>query len=90
VFVDAIARGDPRIARVWFDASGVAGLGSWMEKRDQVAARLRQLGIRRILCGSDGAAGENTPQRALAAFRQLPLSAAVVQTIESHVAPYMR
>jgi predicted TIM-barrel fold metal-dependent hydrolase len=90
VFVDAVAARDPRVSHLYFDVSGVAGLGEWMEKRDQIAARLRQLGLQRVLYGSDGAVGENMPQRALAAFRQLPLSAAEFQTIEGNVAPYLR
>ena len=29
VFVDAIAAKDPRVARLWFDVSGIAGIGNW-------------------------------------------------------------
>ena len=90
VFAEAAARRDPRMSRFYFDVSGVAGLGNWKEKVDAVAARIRQLGVERVLYGSDGAVGENSPQKALAAFRQLPLSAAEFRTIESNIAPYMR
>ena len=90
VFAEAARTADVRIANVYFDVSGVAGLGNWLEKTERIATRIRELGVQRVLYGSDGAVGENTPQRALAAFRQLPLSAAEFESIERNVAPYMR
>jgi hypothetical protein len=79
------------MAHVYFDASGVAGLGQWMDKAGLVATRIRQLGVQRVLYGSDGAAGENLrPREAWAAFRKLPLSEEEFATIASNVAPYMR
>jgi predicted TIM-barrel fold metal-dependent hydrolase len=91
VFVGAIARGDKRMTQVYFDASGVAGLGQWVDKAGVIATRIRQLGVRRVLYGSDGAAGENLrPREAWAAFRQLPLADAEFRVIASNVAPYMR
>ena len=90
VFVEAIARRDPRMARVYFDVSGIAGLGRWQEKAAVIAARIRQLGVSRVLYGSDGTAAENTPARAWAAFRQLPLTDDEFRTIASNVAPYLR
>jgi len=33
VFIDAIARHDPRMANLYFDICGVAGIGRWKEKR---------------------------------------------------------
>jgi uncharacterized protein len=91
VFVEAIAKGDTRIAHVYFDASGVTGLGEWADKVNVVATRIRQLGVQRVLYGSDGAAGENLrPREAWAAFRKLPLSEQEFATIASNVAPYMR
>jgi predicted TIM-barrel fold metal-dependent hydrolase len=91
VFVQAIAKGDTRMAHVYFDASGVAGLGQWEDKINVVATRIRQLGVQRVLYGSDGAAGDNLrPREAWAAFRKLPLSEEEFATIASNVAPYMR
>jgi hypothetical protein len=41
--------------------------------------------------GSDGAFGGGmTPEQALLAFQQLPLSARELQTIYANLAPYMR
>jgi predicted TIM-barrel fold metal-dependent hydrolase len=91
VFVEAIARDEKRMAHVYFDASGVAGIGKWTDKADLIATRIRQLGVGRVLYGSDGAAATNLiPREAWAAFRQLPLSDAEFNTIGSNLAPYMR
>jgi predicted TIM-barrel fold metal-dependent hydrolase len=91
VFVEAISNRDARMARVYFDVSGVAGLGLWAEKANLIAERIRQLGVDRILYGSDGAGGGNpTPREAWIAFRQLPLTEVEFRTIEKNVAPYMK
>ena len=90
VFVAAVAAGDRRMGRVWFDASGIAGLGQWTAKLDLIAGRIRQLGAGRVLYGSDGTVGANTPAVAWAAFRQLPLSDAEFRTIAGNIAPHMR
>jgi uncharacterized protein len=90
VFVDAIAKADFRTAHLYFDVSGVAGLGQWVDKASLIATRIRQLGVHRVLYGSDGTTDLLRPREAWAAFRQLPLSDAEFRTIESNVAPYMR
>jgi predicted TIM-barrel fold metal-dependent hydrolase len=91
VFVAAIARNDARMRRVYFDVSGVAGLGEWKAKAARIAARIRELGVTRILYGSDGAGGGNaTPEEAWAAFKQLPLTDTEFRTIATNVAPYLR
>jgi predicted TIM-barrel fold metal-dependent hydrolase len=90
VFVRAIANRDPRMAHVYFDVSGVAGLGKWVDKAGLIATRIRELGVARILYGSDGAARGNTPLKAWTVFRQLPLSDAEFRTIENNIAPHMR
>jgi predicted TIM-barrel fold metal-dependent hydrolase len=91
VFIDAIAKHDPRVARVYFDISGVAGLGDWKEKKSQIAERIRQVGVRRILWGSDGAFGGGmTPEQALRAFEELPLTKQEFQAIYHNMTSYMR
>lgn len=91
VFVDAIAKKDARMARVYFDVSGVVGLGRWEDKVVKVAERVRQLGLERVLYGSDGAGGGNpAPREAWATFRKLPLSDSEFHAIASNTAPYMR
>jgi predicted TIM-barrel fold metal-dependent hydrolase len=90
VFIQAIGNSDTRMTHVYFDASGVAGLGNWRDKVDLIASRIRQLGVHRVLYGSDGATEQFTPRRAIEAFRQLPLSDAEFRTIGNNIAPYMR
>jgi predicted TIM-barrel fold metal-dependent hydrolase len=90
VFVVAIAKADLRTAHLYFDVSGVAGLGQWVDKASLIATRIRQLGVHRVLYGSDGTTDLLRPREAWAAFRQLPLSDTEFRTIESNAAPYMR
>ena len=90
VFVDAIAARDSRVARLWFEVSGVAGLGNWPRPAARVAERIRQLGIDRVVWGADGAAGGNTPAAAWKAFKETPLTPAEIETIRTNVAPYLR
>jgi uncharacterized protein len=91
VFADAIANHDQRMTHVYFDVSGVVGYGNWAGKADLIATRIRQLGLDRILYGSDGATGGNlAPREAWAAFRQLPLSDAEFHTIATNTVSYMQ
>ena len=79
------------MSMVYFDITNVAGLGDWKSKKDLIAKRARELGINRILFGSDGYFGGGfTPKQALADFHSLPLSEAEFHTIESEIAPYIR
>jgi predicted TIM-barrel fold metal-dependent hydrolase len=90
VFVEAIARKDSRTNNLWFDVTtvdrGLSPAGAQI-----LATRIRQLGIQRVLWGSDAATGGNLPPgKAWAEFRKIPLTAAEFQTIATNVAPYMR
>jgi hypothetical protein len=79
------------MARVYFDVSGVVGLGDWVSKVNLIATRIREIGIERILYGSDGAGGGNlTPREAWAVFRRLPLTEMEFRTIATNIAPYIR
>jgi predicted TIM-barrel fold metal-dependent hydrolase len=91
VFIRAIQKGDSRMQRVYFDITNVAGLGNWEPKKDLIAKRTREIGIGRVLFGSDGYFGGGvTPAHAWADFRKLPLTEAEFRTIESNITPYMR
>ena len=85
VFVDALASHDARLEHVYIEVSGVAGLGRSRDRMPLVVSRIRQIGLDRILYGSDG-----PPQAAWTAFTQLPLTASEIAAITSNVAPYMR
>jgi len=90
VFVDAIAQHDRRMQHVYFDISGITGIGDWKEKSDLVAKRVRQLGLERVLFGADGAIPGNSPREYWTRFRELPLTDAEFRKIESNIAPYMK
>ena len=90
VFVDAIAAHDPRVKQLWFDVTTVAR-NATDDTAKLLATRIRQLGLDRVLYGSDGATGGNLPPKeAWAEFLKLPLTEAEFRTIANNVAPYMR
>jgi predicted TIM-barrel fold metal-dependent hydrolase len=91
VFTDAIARHDARMKKVWFDAAVVVRPAMSKDELQQIATRIRQIGVERVLYGSDAAASPLTyPQAGWTAFRRLPLSDAEFRSIANNVAPYMR
>jgi predicted TIM-barrel fold metal-dependent hydrolase len=91
VFVDAIARHDSRMKNLWFDVTSVVLAGIAPEKAKLVAMRIRQIGSRRVVYGSDAHGGGNpAPREGWAAFRELPLTENEFRTIANNLAPYMR
>jgi predicted TIM-barrel fold metal-dependent hydrolase len=69
--------------------SGIGGMAD-SATAPRVVARMRQLGVSRILFGSDGAVQGNSPLVTLRALRRLPLTKGELRTIERNVPPYMR
>jgi predicted TIM-barrel fold metal-dependent hydrolase len=90
VFARAIQSRSPLIERIYFDASGVAGIGPWEEKADLIARRIRELGLSRIVFGSDAAVPGNRPKDAWANFLKLALSEEEFSAIAGNVAPHLR
>lgn len=91
VFVDAIAGHDPRMKNVWFDASAVIRPGMPQTELQRIAARIRQIGVDRVLYGSDAAASPAAyPKAGWEAFQRLPLTPLEFRTIAGNVAPYMK
>lgn len=90
-FADAIATRDSRMKNVYVEVSGVAGVGEWRSHAERIASRLRQIGVTRVLYGSDSAVGPGrAPREAWASFRELPLTDAEFRAIAMNVAPYLR
>lgn len=88
VFIEAIRFRNPRMRRVYFDVSGVAGLGQWEQRKALVAERIRELGPRRVLYGTDSAGpGPRSPRARWVAWRETPLTPAEFQAIERNRAP---
>jgi predicted TIM-barrel fold metal-dependent hydrolase len=92
VYADAITAGDPRTRNLYFDVTTVADRQSEATLR-QFAARIRQVGINRVLWGSDLALPNGNPpaKQGWAHFRaSVPLTDAEFATIARNVAPYLR
>lgn len=91
VFADGIARHDPRMKNVWFDASVVVRPGMSADQLQRIARRIRQVGVERVLYGSDAATNPAAfPKAGWAAFRRLPLTEAEFRVIADNVAPHMQ
>lgn len=91
VFTDAIAKQDPRLRYVWFDATVIVRTGTPNEQLQQIATRIRQIGVARVLYGSDAAVSPASyPKAGWTAFRKLPLSEAEFRTIADNVTAYLR
>ena len=93
VFADAVSTGDPRARNLWFDLTEVAGVGTTMERRDMIVRYARQIGMDRLLYGSDMQSGADRPPSTLGwseIRHALPLTEAEFANIADNVAPYLR
>jgi predicted TIM-barrel fold metal-dependent hydrolase len=85
VYADAITAGDPATKNLYFDISG-AWVYAKATEMPEIIRRIRQIGIGRILYGSDG-----PPNESWKAFRsKVPLTEDEFRVIANNVAPYMR
>ena len=91
VFTEAIAKHNRRMKNVWFDATVVVRPTMTTDQLQRIAARIRQIGIKRLLYGSDAAASPLAyPKAGWAEFRRLPLTEAEFSEIANNITPYMR
>lgn len=93
VFADAVARGDPRTRNLYFDVTEIVTEDAEQDTIDRITLRLRQIGLDRILFGSDTPLPRYRPPplQAWATFRRrIPLSDAELDEIAKNVAPYLR
>lgn len=91
VLAEAAARQDPRMRQVWLDAASFARPGLSPADARRLVQRLRQVGMGRVLYGSETAVGaEVPPSDAWAAFRSLPLTDAEATRVANNVMPYLR
>ena len=91
VFADAAEAHDPRMKNVWFDVASDAIATTPQATLDLIAKRLRQVGMKHILFGSDWAPGKSneSPAQAWQSFRRLPLTEEEFRTVATNVAPYL-
>jgi uncharacterized protein len=91
VLAEAVQQADPRTRKLWFDVTTCADLNISPANAALVARRIRQVGVERILYGSDAPVGDNLrPREGWAAFRRLPLTDDEFARIAGNVAPYLR
>lgn len=91
VLAEAVERGDPRTRNLWFDVATVVDFDISPASAELIAKRIRQVGLERVLYGSDAALGDNLrPREGWAAFRRLPLSEEEFAQIAGNLAPYLR
>jgi predicted TIM-barrel fold metal-dependent hydrolase len=90
VLAGAVAKGDPRTRRLFFDVTSVVDREISPGNAALVAKRIRQVGVERVLYGTDAAVGDNLrPRESWAAFRRLPLTDAEFERIAANEAPYL-
>jgi predicted TIM-barrel fold metal-dependent hydrolase len=91
VLAEAAAKNDPRTRKLWFDIATVAVPQNSPEASALLVKRIRQIGVKRILYGSDAATGPNLrPREGWEAVCRVGLSKKELKTIAGNVAPYLR
>lgn len=90
VFAEAIAAGDPRTRHLYFDIATLTA-GQSVEGLRRDARRLRQIGLERILYGTDASPPNPSPRLSWGQFRAaMPLGDEEIRAIADNVAPYLR
>jgi predicted TIM-barrel fold metal-dependent hydrolase len=85
----AAERREPGTANLWFDVASIVDRDIAPDVAAEVAQRIRQIGVGRVLYGTDSAQGKNLrPREAWAAFLRLPLSTSEFTRIARNVPPY--
>ena len=74
---------------LWFDVASIVDRDIGPDTAALVARLIRQVGVGRVLYGTDSAQGANLrPRASWAAFRKLPLSPTEFAHIAANVPPY--
>lgn len=90
-YAEAVAAKHPATRRLIFDASDAAFAAGSPDTAELLVQRMRQIGLDRIVYGSDGAFdGHPDPQASWRLFRtQLPFTETEFAQIAANVAPYL-
>lgn len=88
--IEAIAKRDPRTRNLWFDVTSAAYAKNPPERSALLAKRIRQIGVKRVLYGTDAALFSNFPVTAWAEFCKLDLTDREIKTIANNRPPYLR
>lgn len=93
VFANAAFANNPQMKNVYFDVAGIVTQNAKPETLELVTKRIRQLGLQRILYGTDRGGVLNDRAKGTwdwTAFIRLPLTEKEFKTITENIAPYMR
>jgi predicted TIM-barrel fold metal-dependent hydrolase len=86
---EAMERRHPATRKLWFDVASIADRDITPDAAALLVKRLRQIGMDRVLYGTDSAQGYNLrPVDAWAAFRKLPLTKEEFAQVARNVPPY--
>lgn len=90
VFAEAFQRRDPKTDNLWFDLAQTPMSND--EDRVQIAERMRQIGLARMLYGSDGSqwGGVSPKQHWLGFNKCMPLTREERKAVATNVAPFLR
>lgn len=89
VLADAVENHDPHAANLWFDVAAIVDRDISPATAVLITKTIRQVGVSRVLYGTDSAQGANLrPRESWAAFQKLPLSPAEFAHIAANVPPY--
>lgn len=87
---EAIEAGAPGTANLYVDVASNVVAGQSAETRALIARRLRQIGLARVLWGSDAGSANPPADQAWEQFKALPLTPAELRTVAGNLAPYLR
>src|SRR5215218_4049760 len=91
VLAAAVAKHNSNTRNLWFDLTTTAHPTNPPERSALLAKRIRQIGVRRIIYGTDAAlSGNLEPRSSWAEFFKIGLTEKELKTIAKNTAPYLR
>jgi len=91
VLAEAVQKGDPRTKRLLFDVASNVARDSSAADEARIVKLIRQVGVERVLYGSDAAVSDNPrPGEGWTLFRRLSLTDEEFEKIAGNVAPYLK
>ena len=87
---DGVVERNRSTKNLWFDITSSAYSANSAELSALLVKHIRQIGVKRILYGTDAALQGNVPRVAWAEVGKLPLSKKEIETIAKNRAPYLR
>ena len=90
VFIEAIKHRDRRVKNLYFDTALIVNAADSAERKAWIAERMREIGLKHVLYGSDGGDPTDPPPKVqVQNFDSLPLSEPEKAAVKKNVAPYL-